>query len=313
MEQLVQLNLDAIDTSHHLFSLLQTLLIRIFDASRGEAEALRKPMFALARRTLSFPLPYAATMSSAVVAKLDLMPLLQEWKAAKKIDPIVVLVQCVGRRLFLAVSKDFPSLLVSLLDGATDVKAAAIVGAIEQVHPETLRTLAPRLLAEDSSWIKHLENWVLRYGNATPWLTCPDLQGRFGNDETYFFPRASSHWTHAQQQLLADSLARVFSKTELDYYSKMRALDLLPQLRSIEPTLLISLMRIQEGQNVAIRDRAVRAAGRLVGGRGVPLLLECLGDERARQAVYAMLSSFKRMGTSATLSILRSIPLTKGK
>jgi hypothetical protein len=61
----------------------------------------------------------------------------------------------------------------------------------------------------------------------------------------------------------------------------------------------------------AVREIAVRALPGLDAGQGLPALLECLGDDRARWAIYAIRKVFSEMSPTRALALLREVPTRK--
>lgn len=60
-----------------------------------------------------------------------------------------------------------------------------------------------------------------------------------------------------------------------------------------------------------VREIAIRGLPHLDGGEGVPVLIACLGDERARYAIYALRAAFRELTREQVLARLRSAPLGK--
>jgi hypothetical protein len=71
------------------------------------------------------------------------------------------------------------------------------------------------------------------------------------------------------------------------------------------------LIALANDARPTVRDTALRALGRLDAGQGIATLLEALGDDRARIAIYALRHALLEMSPTQALSILRNVSMAK--
>jgi HEAT repeat protein len=117
-------------------------------------------------------------------------------------------------------------------------------------------------------------------------------------------------WTAAQQATFAKTLTELSRDEARDTPTLLATIDQLSALPDVPPARLLDLADARNPKQ-AVRDAALRALGRLDGGRGVPALLDALQDDRARVAIYALCGALLAMPASRALELLRGVPTDK--
>ena len=72
-----------------------------------------------------------------------------------------------------------------------------------------------------------------------------------------------------------------------------------------------ALLALCEDKRPAVSERAIRTLARLDAGQGVPKLLACLEDQRARFAIYGLRKALFDMPVAQAVATLRSVSLRK--
>jgi len=245
-----------------------------------------------------------------------LAPVLKAWQTREREAQLLSLGQSLGRRLrvFDALMEIFRRML---RDTRSSWTALAILNLIAEYRRSELRTLIPPLLREDPSWITQTP--VLHFLHRrrqdllTPFLGQRAYRGRFSTGKTrYVLPLRDGffRWTAAQQAEFAKTLEEITHVKDKmrDIPTVLSAITQLAALPAVEPKRLNELA----GDNrLAVQEGAVRALGKLDAGQGVPALLEALGDERSRIAIYALRKALLAMPVAHALQLLQVMPLEK--
>lgn len=177
--------------------------------------------------------------------------------------------------------------------------------------------LLPELLKQDESWgCKPIVYGYLskkRQSLLTPFLGQAALKGRFATGKIKLVPDFTSgfqRWTSKQQTIYTLALARLIQNSSSEYGDKVYGiyrLCLMPQ----PDASVLSKVAAQDNKELAVRDFAIRQLGTTNDGSGVPIILSCLNDERARQAIYAFRSVLLGMDATSAVNLLKSIPREK--
>jgi hypothetical protein len=177
--------------------------------------------------------------------------------------------------------------------------------------------LLPKLLDSDRSWsLKPLIYEYLgrkRQSLLTPYLGQTAFGGRFATGKTRLVPDFENgfhKWTSKQLRIYSHELALLAEKDTDNFFERyygIRRLCLVP-----EPDVEV-LQKLAEttNKNEALRSATIIGLAHCDNGAGLPILLECLNDERASKAIYALRSSLLNMPSNAALSILKSVPQEK--
>jgi hypothetical protein len=257
-------------------------------------------------------------LSDADVRRMapTLLPVLQSWETRERERHLLTAAWCFGKRL-----RVFDALVEMLERVARETRAAWAANyaltLLARHRPERLNALIPALVAEDPSWVTQRAVYEYlhrkRQDLLTPFLGQTAYKGRFSTGKTRFvLPILDGfhRWTPTQQAIFAETLTHVTRDERRDNPAVWTVIEQLAALPAVPPARLIELARL-DSPKPAVRDLALRALGRLDAGQGVPTLLEALGDERARIAIYALRAALLEMPANRALELLRAVPLDK--
>lgn len=245
-----------------------------------------------------------------------LLPVLHSWETREREPYLMAAAWGFGRRL--KVFEALAEMLERVLrETRTPWVANYALRLLSSHLPERLDMLVPDLVADDPSWVT--QRPIYEYLHAkrqdllTPYLGQKAYKGRFSRGKTRFvlpLQGGFHRWTPTQQAIFAETLGQVTRDEKRDTPAVWTVIEQLHALPAVPPTRLIELARANHPKP-GVRDRALRALGRLDAGQGVPTLLEALGDERARIAIYALRAALLEMPAQRALELLRTMPLDK--
>ncbi len=257
-------------------------------------------------------------LSDADVSRLApfLLPVLESWRTRERESHIISAAQSLGRRL-----RVFDALVDILEQVINDTYkygfASSALDLIAKHRRDRFIDLAPQLLQKDPSWITQytVYNFVHRHRQdlLNPFLGQRDYRGRFSTGKTRFLlpmNEGFSRWSTTQQIIFAQALCEVTKDTARDYFAIICAINQLAALPAVPPTRLIELAS-HLNSNLAIRDTALRALAHLDNDLGIPILIESMGDDRSRIAIYALRSTLLEMPVARSLPLLCNVPLEK--
>jgi len=115
-------------------------------------------------------------------------------------------------------------------------------------------------------------------------------------------------WTPSQQEALAEIIMKDVANEDVTSEKKVSYIWQLGLLPAIPPSYLITLAN---DTRPIIQETALKALARLDSSAGVPILIEALGDDKGRIAIYALRSALKDIPKADVFSILKSVPNTK--
>lgn len=314
VSRVVQDALDAADLSYSTAAAAERLIVRLFrkDAAWG-AERLAK-LLSVRGSIAATGLGDGLTAAEVKVLAPHIAALAQSWMTRERSGALIWLAESLGKRLPLVedlvlalelCAQDLP--FVSVADRSLDLLA-------EHARPR-FAALVPRLLEQDRSFA--ILSRVARFVSRTrqdlldPLLEDRPMTGRFATGKTGWvidFGGGYARWTDRQQAALARGLLAITSDAQRDVPGLLSALESLVELAFIDPAPAIALA---SDPRPPVRERAVRYLPRLDGGEGLPVLVECLGDDRSRFAIYALRKAFAEMRPPAVLAVLRTAPFTK--
>lgn len=308
--------LDAADLSHATASAAQGLVVRLLphhpDWAASWMETLVRERGHVALSGLEQHLTDADVRRIAPA----LAPVLRSWQTREREPQLLGLATALGRRL--RVYDGLRDLLERIVrDSRNHWVATSALALLARHDRPRFAALVPALVAEDPSWAtqpvvyQHLHR--RRQDLLTPFLGRSAYRGRFSTGKTRFvLPLAGGffRWTPAQQATFAATLEDVTRGEDRlrDTPAVLLAIGQLAALPMLEPRRLAELAR--DGR-LAVRDAALRALGRLDADQGVGTLIEALGDDRARVAIYALRRALLGMPAAHALDLLRSVPTAK--
>jgi hypothetical protein len=177
-------------------------------------------------------------------------------------------------------------------------------------------SIVPGLVQSDSSW--GLNPIVLEFLSArrqellTPYLGQQQHTGRFRTGGSRIIPNFTAgfdKWTTEQQQIYMRELEQLAMRPNTDISDAFFAIDRLCKMP--EPSVqTLRKIASRDNEKPAVRDYAIARYSQLDNTRlAVPLLLECLHDERVRKAVYALRTSILNMNRLEAISTLKRFPV----
>jgi cellulose synthase operon protein C len=171
-----------------------------------------------------------------------------------------------------------------------------------------------RLLTKDKTWIKSvpvsdfvrrrkqtlLQPFLVEFNDTGTWNVDGATEVINLGSKSFF------RWTQIQQDTYALTLKRLILESGNQAYSLMRHVRLLGHLHYSE-TSYNTLLELIKHEDKVIRDTAVQTLSHLDEGKGENELIECLGDDRARVAIYAFTRILNKLSKDDALDILLKI------
>ncbi len=210
--------------------------------------------------------------------------------------------------------------LVDALDKvvARSVYAHEVASALSLLSgraPARFAEILPRALERDRSLV--VVDLVQRYLHfkrqdlLTWYLEGRPVTGRFATGKTaWVLPYTTGfwRWTDAQNELYARQLGGLFTDPERDTPAVIGAMTRMASLcwARMEP-----LCALADDKRPVVVDKALRVLGRCDQAQGIPTLLRCLEDARARIAIYGLRRALKDLPPVRVLSVLAGVPLAK--
>ncbi|MCE9580023.1 MAG: hypothetical protein K8W52_43305, partial [Deltaproteobacteria bacterium] len=311
---IVQDALDAADLSAATAAAVEKLVARLFRLDGAWGATWLTRLFTVRGHVATWGLGLGLTRAEATRLAPAFAQLAQRWATQERAPAIIALAQSLGIRL---------PVVTPLLDALEALArelpfanvAAAALALIARHDRPRLATLVPALLAIDPSFV--LLPTVAAYvsGRRQDLLAAildrAPMTGRFATGRTHWvidFQRGHGRWTERLQRRYAGSLAGLLENPDCDVPTARFALTALARLAYADGTHAI---RFASDKRPPVREIAVRALPRLDAGAGVPVLIECLGDDRARHAIYALRRVLAEMRRERVLAALRAVPTTK--
>ena len=314
VSEVIQDALDAADLSYGTAAAATSLVVRLFrvDAAWGATWLTR---LLEARGSVSLH-GLGDRLTAADVERFApaFRELVEHWSTSERAGILMALAQSLGIRLKVATP-----LLDALETLARDLPFVAVAGTAldllrRHAYPR-FAALVPEILGADESFVllpevaRHLS--VRRQDLLSRVLLERPVRGRFATGKTRWvlhFGGGHERWTPSLQARQVAALGSVLANPKLDTPNAFPAIHTLAALAFVPATHLIELA---SDPRQPVREIAVRSLPRLDGGEGVPTLLDCLGDGRARWAIYALRRAFADMTAGEIIAILRKAPLGK--
>lgn len=175
--------------------------------------------------------------------------------------------------------------------------------------------ILPDLLKRDASYVCiPVVHWHLhsrRQDLLGPFLGSRVITGRFATGKTAWilpFRQGFFRWTPAQNAAFADSLSHIVRDKDRDTPTIWYCLGVLAAMDSAP---MDTLTGAAADPRPAVQEKAIRVMGRCDRGQGVPTLIQCLDDARARIAIYGLRRALGDMLPRAALHLLGEVPLRK--
>jgi cellulose synthase operon protein C len=308
--------LDAADLSYATSSAVERWVCRLFRLEGGgdwAATQLAK-LFRVRGSVSTRGLGDGLTPADAGRLGPALGRLVAGWTSKERAGSIVALAASLGIRL-----RQVPEVLDALERLARELPFVHVAGAALSLLRKAARPrfarLCGELLAIDASFVLLAD--VAQYVARTrqdwlgPLLTGEPMTGRFATGRTQWvldFGDGTRRWTSAQQQVYAGQLVKLLSDPEREVPTLRFAIERLSRLAFADAS---AILPFAADPRPPVREMALRSLPWLDGRQGVPVLIEALGDERARWAIYALRKVFAELSPEAVLTTLRAVPTKK--
>lgn len=306
--------LDAADLSAQTAAAIERLVVRLFrlDGDFGARTLAR--LFAVRGAVSTWGLGATLTEPEAAALSPAIEKLVSAWSTKERAYALVSLAVSLEGRLVAV-----PPLLVALERLARDLPfvgvAASALDLLERRDRPRFRALATELVTTDRSFLllPSVARHIATHRQDLLDLALADAptEGRFATGRTHLvvdLERGASTWTEAQNARYAEALTRLLDDPERDVPTLRFALDRLVVLPFASADAAI---RFASDPRPPVREMAIRGLPWLDGREAVSALVEALGDDRARWAIYALRKAFSEMGRSDMLATLRATPTKK--
>ncbi len=315
LAQILRNGLNAADLSGATVGAMETLVVKLLKFYHhwcaGWMATLAKERGSLNISSLENRLSDADVKTLAPV----LLPILRGWETREGWHTLLNFAGSLGRRL--RVFDELAVMLERIVQTSAAYRSQTALHLLAKHRHERMAILIPNLIAADPSWATRPTVYTYlhrhRQDLITPFLGFKAYSGRFSTGKTRFvLPLANGfeRWTAMQQQIFARVLAEVTQDEGRDTPAIQSVITQLAALPAVFPTQLVELAQL-ESKPLAARDAALRALAKLDSGEGVPILLEAMGDDRGRIAIYALRRAMLEMPAERALVLLRGLPMEK--
>ncbi len=199
--------------------------------------------------------------------------------------------------------------------GYSDGLRAQALEFLYRRAPDRLNRTVEKLLAQDrSNVIIARIAWLLsrhRHDLLSSFLADQRMTGKAASGRTSWlmlWEGSYYRWTPDQNALYRRALTRVINDPDRDTPTILECQARLAALCYGEDTQLIQMV---DDERPVVQERALRVLGRCDESRGLPTLLRCLGDARARIAIYGLRKALKELPGARSLEVLKQVPLQK--
>jgi hypothetical protein len=310
----VQDALDAADLSPATAAAVERLVVRLFRVDGAWGARWLARLLSVRGAISTLGLGEGLTREEAARLAPALAQLVDLWCTKERAAAVIWLAQSLGERLAAV-----PPVLGALERLARELPFAGVAAralALLRAHDRPrLGRLVPELLREDRSFvlIGTVAGYVSRRRQdlLDPLLEGRPMTGRFATGRTHWvidFEAGHGRWTARQQERYAAGLRALLADATSDVPTLRFALSTLVRLAYADAS---AITPFASDPRPPVREMAIRGLPWLDAGEGVPVLLECLGDDRARWAIYALRKAFAEMRRERVLAELRAAPTTK--
>ncbi len=306
--------LDAADLSHATSVAIERLVVRLFQVDREWGARWLARLAETRGAVASRGLQHALTEADVVALAAALTPIVVSWVEHERSASLIALAESLQNRL-----SSVPALVDALERIASgtplaDVAASALGLLRAHAHRRFMALVAVLVAADPSIAILPL---VAKYVSLRrqdllyPLLGAAPMVGRFATGKTRWaidFEVGHVRWTPRQHELHAATQAAILAPEGCPVPDARKALHALARLVFASPAPVLALA---SDPRSAVRDLAVIALSWLDQGQGTPMLLEALGDARARTAIHALRKVFQETNEARVLAWLRAAPRGK--
>ncbi|WP_437572658.1 hypothetical protein [Sorangium sp. So ce542] len=306
--------LDAADLSQATASAVERLVVKLFRLDGAWGARWLARILAVRGSVSTAGLGEGLTRAEAERLTPALAQLAGAWSTAERAGAVLSLAYSLGVRL---------KVVAPLLDALERLSrelpfvgvAAGALGLLRAHDRPRFARLVPALLREDASFAligdvaRHVSR--RRQDLLDPLLDGRPMTGRYATGRTRWvidFGAGHARWTARQQARYAAGLRALLADETCDVPTLRFAVSTLARLAYVDASVLVPFAA---DPRQPLREMAVRALPWLDAGQGVPVLIECLGDDRARWAIYALRKAFSEMSRDRVLAELRAVPTAK--
>lgn len=306
---------DAADRSPATTAAAERLIVRLFrvDARWGATWLTR--LLEVNGRVGALGLGEGLVPREVRALEAGLAELARTWLVRERAHALIWLAQSLGHRRL----RHAPCLLEALERLARELPfvgvAAAALALLRREAPARFRELVPELVAQDRSFVllSEVARFVARYRQDLAFLLVIDrpMEGRFATGRSHWvidFGLALALFAPEVQRTYQAQLVALATAEKTDLETQRFAIVRLARLPFVNPEPLLALAR---DPRQPVREIAVRQLAWLDGPEALPALLECLGDDRARWAIYALRGLFRELPRSTVVAHLRAVSMQK--
>ena len=189
------------------------------------------------------------------------------------------------------------------------------IGILRRRAPAAFDRLVAELVGSDNSVaiLPDVHRWIHRRRQdlLEPYLGDRVVTGTWATGDTRWllpFDDGFFRWRPAQVERFARSLESIVGDRERDTPTVLAALSKWPRMEYAD---MARLCAVATDDRPAVRERAIRVLARCDAGQGVPTLVACLDDDRARFAVYGLRRALFGMIPERALGIVKGVSLRK--
>lgn len=306
--------LDAADLSSATAAAVERWVCRLFRVDGDWASEQLARLFRVRGSVSTWGLGEGLTKAEVTRLAPAIERLVAGWATKERANTIVGLGYSLQKRL-----RHAPPVLDALERLTRELPfvhvAASALGLLrKEARPRFVR-LCDELLTTDPSFV--LLPDVARYvglsrqDRLAPLLTGAPMTGRFATGRTHWvidFGPGTGRWTSDQQKTYASQLVNLLSDQDRDVPTLRFAIERLSRLSFADAS---AILPFASDPRPPVRELALRSLPWLDARQGVPVLIEALGDERARYAIYALRKVFAELSPEAVLTTLRSVSMKK--
>ncbi|MCA9597717.1 MAG: hypothetical protein KC776_30600 [Myxococcales bacterium] len=314
LSEVFQHALDAADLSPTTSFHIERTCVRLFRRDAPWAAEWLSKLLAVRGVPSSLGLVDGLTPREAQALAPAVETLCQEWTHRERVGALLWLARSFGDRL-----AQVPALVRALETVASEQPFVQVAGPaldlLRRHAPERFRELFPALLASDASAIvlPAVSRAVStsRQDLLPPFLKGEVIKGRFASGRSQWvieFDAGLGTWSAAQQRAQAGLLAAMVHDPKRDVPTLRRGVGALAML-DFAP--FEHWTALAEDERPPMRELVTRALGRVDDPMAPRQLLEALGDERSRWAIYALRAVLRELAQERVLALLRQAPMSK--
>jgi len=217
------------------------------------------------------------------------------------------------RRPILA--RPLSDVLVQLASAADRRYAPTALAILRRRDPEAFDHVLPQATRADASIaiLADAHTWIHRHRQdlLDGYLGDRVITGAWATGKTRWvlpFRTGFFRWSPAQVERFATSLEAIVGDRDRDTPTVFAALATWP---AMEYAAMDRLCALASDDRPVVKERAIRVLARCDAGQGVPTLLACLDDDRARFAIYGLRRALFGMIPERALALVAAVAMRK--